>query len=104
MISRREVLRALEGVHDPHVPTSLRSMGMLAEACVEADGRVRVRLRLPCMACPAVSWLTDGVRARLLELDGVTDVDVTIDWRTRWNRDDVDKPARDLMRSNGLQI
>lgn len=101
--ARDEAVAALEDVHDAHVPVSLRAMGMLSDVQVEG-GHVRVELCLPCMACPAASYLTSRVRERLLALGGVTTVEVAVAWHVPWNRDSVDPSARSLMRAHGIQI
>ncbi len=104
MITKREVIDALECVHDAHVPASLRSMGMLSDVTVGADGQVTVALCLPCMACPAVSYLCEQVRQAIACRDGVTEVDVVTAWHLRWEPESVDEDARLLMRTHGIQL
>lgn len=101
--ARDEAVAALEDVHDAHVPVSLRAMGMLSDVQVDG-GHVRVELCLPCMACPAASYLASQVRERLLMLDGVTSAEAEIAWHVPWNRDSVDPGARSLMRAHGIQL
>ena len=55
-------MQALEAVHDPHVPVSLRRMGMLREIDVSQDGVVNVQVCIPCMGCPGVGMLRENVR------------------------------------------
>lgn len=102
-VTREQVVEALEDVHDAHVPVSLRSMGMLADVRVDGD-RVVVSMCIPCMACPAISFLTDQVRERVLAIDGVASVDVEPGLHLSWDRDSVDARTRELMRANGIQL
>lgn len=102
--TRTQVVEALEGVLDPHVPASLRRMGMLGEVDVRADGAVEVEIRIPCMACPGVSALRAGVEAALARLDGVREVRVREAWHLPWSRDMVAPETQDLMRRHGIQI
>lgn len=101
--TREQAIAALEDVHDAHVPVSLRAMGMLSDVQVEG-GHVRAELCLPCMACPAASYLTGRVRERLLALDGVTSAEAEIAWHVPWDRRSVDGHARSLMQTHGIQI
>lgn len=101
--TRDEAVAALEEVHDAHVPVSLRAMGMLSDVQVDG-GHVRVEMCLPCMACPAVQYLTSRIQDRLLALGGVTSAEVGIAWHVPWDRASVDPRARSLMRANGIQI
>ncbi|MGH3098782.1 MAG: metal-sulfur cluster assembly factor [Streptosporangiales bacterium] len=104
MITADDAIRALEDVHDAHVPVSLRRMGMLDDVRVDSDGGVEVRICIPCMACPAASFLSSRIEDVLLALDGVTRVDVDEGWHLSWDRDSVDAEARSLMRTNGIQL
>lgn len=103
MITQAQVVEALEDVHDPHVPVSLRKMGMLAGVEVAGE-HVWVEVCIPCMACPASEHITDQVRDRVLALDGVSSVDVTPGFHLYWDRESVDPQARELMRNAGIQL
>jgi ATP-binding protein involved in chromosome partitioning len=104
VITERQVVDALEPVNDAHVPTSLRSMGMLSGVTVSDGGQVTVELCLPCMACPAVSLLHERVRETLEGRDDVAGVNVVTAWHRQWNQESVDDHARSLMRSHGIQL
>jgi metal-sulfur cluster biosynthetic enzyme len=99
-----DVRAALESVNDPHVPASLRRMGMLAGVKTEPDGRVQVRVRVPCTACPGTAMIRDGITAAVAAVPGVTAVEVTEDWADPWHRDLVEDETRQLMQRNGIQI
>jgi metal-sulfur cluster biosynthetic enzyme len=103
-VSAAAVLNALEAVDDPHVPVSLRRMGMISGVDVGADGAVQVRLRIPCLGCPGTGMIGDGVREVVGAVPGVTSVDVIQAWEDPWRRDMVDESARKLMHDNGIQI
>lgn len=102
-MTEADVVTALEDVHDAHVPVSLRAMGMLSDVSVDGGG-VRVEVCMPCMGCPAAAYLTDRIRERVSQVDGVTSVDVDLGWHLTWDRDTVDAEARELMRMHGIQL
>lgn len=103
MVTAEEVRTALESVADPHVPVSLRLMGMLAGVEIDRD-RVLVRVRIPCSACPGTEMIRDGIKDAVSALPGVGSVDVQQAWDEPWHRDLVEIGTRDLMRRNGIQI
>lgn len=102
--TRDDVLAALERVNDPHVPVSLRRMGMLRGVEVAPDGGVRVTVCIPCMGCPGAGMLRDAVRDAVAALDGVTGVEVEEGWHLPWSRDMIEPEVRDMMRANGIQV
>lgn len=98
------IWEALEGVDDPHIPISLRRMGMLRDVAIDDRGVVSVSLAIPCLGCPAVSMLQEEIRAAVIALDGVSDVVVEPGWHRVWNRDMLDPQAQSFMRSYGIQL
>lgn len=102
--SREQVTEALEAVHDPHVPVSLRRMGMLREIEVSENGLVSVQVCIPCMACPGAGMLREAIRTSVMALEGVTDVVVEEGWHLPWTRDMIEPEVRDMMRANGIQV
>lgn len=102
--SRERVVAALEAVHDPHVPVSLRRMGMLREIDISEDGVVTVQVCIPCMACPGAGMLHEAVHDAVTALDGVTRVVVEEGWHLPWSRDMIEPEVQDMMRANGIQV
>lgn len=102
--SREDVEKALEAVHDPHVPVSLRRMGMLREIEIGEDGTVTVQVCIPCMGCPGVGMLRENVREAVLAVPGVTQVNVEEGWHLPWSRDMIESEVQDMMRLNGIQV
>ena len=102
--SRQDVIEALEAVHDPHVPVSLRRMGMLREIEVSDDGVVRVQVCIPCMGCPGAGMLREGIREAVMALPGVRETVVEEGWHLPWSRDMIDPEVQDMMRANGIQV
>ena len=102
--SREDVVKALEAVHDPHVPVSLRRMGMLRDIDIDEDGVVNVQVCIPCMGCPGVGMLRENVRDATMALPGVTGVVVEEGWHLPGARDMIEPEVRDMMRTNGIQV
>jgi metal-sulfur cluster biosynthetic enzyme len=98
------VRAALEAVNDPHVPVSLRRMGMLREVAVGPGGVVRVQLCVPCLGCPGLGMLRDRVEDAVGALAGVSRVEIDEGFHLKWTREMVEPATRQLMRDNGIQI
>ena len=104
MPSKEDIMQALESVHDPHVPVSLRRMGMLREINITQDGIVNVQVCIPCMGCPGVGMLRENIREAVITLSGVTDVIVEEGWHLQWSRDMIEPEVQEMMRVNGIQV
>lgn len=97
-------MEALEAVHDPHVPVSLRRMGMLREIDIADDGVVTVQVCIPCMGCPGAGMLRESVREAVQTLAGVNKVVVEEGWHLPWSREMIEPEVQEMMRANGIQV
>jgi len=104
VVSEQEVREALLAVHDPHIPVSIESMGMLRGVQILEAGVVDVELAIPCLACPGVSMLKQSVKDAVGCLEGVTEVNVSEGWHHEWTTQSIEPGARQLMRRFGIQV
>ncbi len=81
-VTETAVRGALAGVLDPEIRRPLTELGMVGAIDVETGehgARVTVTVLLTTSACPLRGTLTESVRAAVLPLAGVVDVDVPLD-------------------------
>jgi ATP-binding protein involved in chromosome partitioning len=76
------VLDALRVVRDPDLGRDIVSLGFIKDLVVDA-GRVAFTIELTTPACPVKDQMRDQARAAVLQLPGVTQVDVTMTARVR---------------------
>ena len=73
-----DLQRALSGVIDPEIRKPITELGMVESASVDAQGHAAVTILLTVAGCPMKETLTKDTTAALLEVEGITDVDVTL--------------------------
>jgi metal-sulfur cluster biosynthetic enzyme len=76
---------ALREVTDPELPISVVDMGLIV-ALTEQDGIVEIKLTFTAMGCPAMDFIMDDIRARLLQEPGVREVRIEIVWEPVWTK------------------
>src|SRR5512135_1394001 len=76
---------ALRDVTDPEIPISIVDMGLIV-AMAEQDGIVQIKLTFTAMGCPAMDFIMDDIRARLLQEPGVREVRIDIVWDPVWTK------------------
>ena len=81
-LEQREVLDALKVVRDPDLQRDIVSLGFIKNLAIDG-GRVAFTIELTTPACPVKDQLRDQARAAVLQLPGVTNVDVTLSARVR---------------------
>jgi metal-sulfur cluster biosynthetic enzyme len=95
--------RALQEVEDPEIPVSVVGMGLIVSLAYREDERaVDLELTFTAMGCPAMDFIQDDIRERLLREPGVDDVRIEVVWDPVWTRSRIREDARATMRSLGI--
>ena len=92
---------ALKEVEDPEIPISVVGMGLIVSLAY-ADGVVDVELTFTAMGCPAMDFIQDDIRERLLQEPDVDEVRIEIVWDPVWTRKMIREEARETMRGLGI--
>ncbi len=95
--------RALQDVEDPEIPISVVGMGLIVSLAYRPDDRaVDLQLTFTAMGCPAMDFIQDDIRERLLQEPEVGDVRIEVVWDPVWTRSRIREDARATMRSLGI--
>jgi metal-sulfur cluster biosynthetic enzyme len=95
--------RALREVEDPEIPISVVGMGLIVSlAYHEQERAADVELTFTAMGCPAMDFIEDDIRERLLREPEVDDVRIEVVWDPVWTRSRIRDDARARMRELGI--
>lgn len=94
---------ALKEVKDPEFPISVVDMGLIYDIR-RTNGAVEVDLTFTAMGCPAMDFILDDVRERLLEEGDVENVDINVVWSPPWTADRMTEEGREQMRMWGVVV
>ena len=92
---------ALTEVEDPEIPISVVHMGLIVAIAYDA-GVVDLKLTFTAMGCPAMEFIQDDIRERLLAEPDVDEVRIEIVWDPVWTRKMIREDARAKMRELGI--
>jgi len=93
--------QALQDVEDPEIPISVVNMGLIVAIDYD-DGVVDLKLTFTAMGCPAMEFIQDDIRERLLAEPEVDEVRIEIVWDPVWTRKMIREDARERMRELGI--
>ena len=92
---------ALREVMDPELTISVVDMGLIVDLACRA-GVVDLKLTFTAMGCPAMDFIMDDIRARLLQEPGVREVRIEIVWDPVWTKERLSEDGIDTMRAWGI--
>jgi metal-sulfur cluster biosynthetic enzyme len=94
---------ALQEVEDPEIPISVVGMGLIVSLAYRAAERaVDLELTFTAMGCPAMDFIEDDIRERLLREPEVDEVRIEVVWDPVWTRSRIRDDARATMRRLGI--
>ncbi|HWM22279.1 MAG TPA: iron-sulfur cluster assembly protein [Ilumatobacteraceae bacterium] len=92
------VRAAVAEVDDPELPgVSIVDLGLLEALSVDADGAVSIGLIPTFSGCPALSLITELVRAAAAGVEGVRSVNITFLSAPAWSVERISERAREQL-------
>jgi serine O-acetyltransferase len=83
MVTKEDIMAALEPVIDPEIGMSVVDLGMIRDVVIDG-GKVEVKMVLTAPMCPLADYLTEQVRQAAASVKGVEEAQVTL-LQERWN-------------------
>ena len=93
VVTRDEILKALEGVRDPELGGNVVELGMITDVSIE-DSKVEVGLALTIAECPLRNQIESDTNRRVSSVQGVDEVVVRTTAMTKKQRADLMSVAR----------
>ncbi|NSL50539.1 metal-sulfur cluster assembly factor [Calidifontibacillus erzurumensis] len=93
--------KALTEVMDPEFPVSVVDMGLIYDI-KEKDGVVDVKMTFTASSCGCMQFIESDVEERLLQEEGVKEVNIQIVWEPAWTVDRLSEKAREQLKYWGV--
>jgi FeS assembly SUF system protein len=85
---------AIKEIYDPEIPVDIYDLGLIYELTVDDEGNATVRMTLTSPACPVAESLPMQVHQKLLEVEGINDVDLQLVWDPPWSKERMSDEAK----------
>ena len=97
------VMNALRNCYDPEIPVNIVDLGLVYGVAIDED-KVKVRMTLTTVGCPAHAYLMHQVQAEIEKIPGVKMAEVEIVWDPPWTPDKMSPEARKRLESGQEQV
>lgn len=87
-------IEAIQEIYDPEIPVDIYALGLIYELSVDPNGNAKVRMTLTSPACPVAEALPMQVQEKLIEVEGINDVDLQLVWDPAWTKDRMSDEAK----------
>lgn len=83
-----------KSIYDPEIPVDIYELGLIYDAVIDEQGKVKVLMTLTTPNCPVAESMPKEVEDRVREMEGVTDVEVELTFEPPWDRDMMSEEAK----------
>ena len=98
-----EIWDNLRTVPDPEMAISIVDMGLVV-AAERSGSTAHITLTYTAMGCPAMEMIEEDVRAALLALPSVDQVEIETVWEPVWTKSRLSADGRDALMLQGVAL
>jgi len=91
---RQPIMDALATVYDPEVPVNIVEFGLVYGLEITDDNDVKITMSLTSPSCPSAKQIPEECEQRVLAVDGVNKVDISIVWDPPWGPEMISPEGR----------
>lgn len=91
---REQIIEKIKTVFDPELPVNIYDLGLIYEVEIEDGGMVKLKMTLTSPNCPVAGSLPMDVQMKVMEVEGVNDVDLQVVFDPPWNKEKMSEEAR----------
>jgi FeS assembly SUF system protein len=91
---RDRIEETLRTVFDPEIPVNIFELGLVYEIKIGDNNRVGIIMTLTAPGCPVAGDIIREVDEKIREIEGVSDVDVTLTFDPPWTKEMMSEEAR----------
>jgi len=91
---KEKIIEKIKTVFDPELPVNIYELGLIYEINDKGDGTVEVIMTLTTPNCPVAESLPMEVQSKVMEVEGVKDVDLKVVFDPPWTKEKMSEEAR----------
>ncbi|WP_188455290.1 metal-sulfur cluster assembly factor [Virgibacillus oceani] len=97
MTLQTQIEAALYEVIDPELGVNIMDLGLIYGIQIDDDNNVTITMTLTTPGCPMHDTISNGVKYRVGQMDGIGEIDVNIVWEPAWSPANMSDHAKDML-------
>ena len=103
MATAEDIWERLRFCYDPEIPLNIVDLGLIYKVEID-EGNVLIEMTLTAQGCPSHTEISRDVKTSLLNVPGVTNVDVRVVWDPPWSPERISPEGRKKLGIDDEQI
>jgi len=96
LVTKQNVLKALENCLDPEIGISVVDMGFIYDVDIN-DDNIHVKMTLTNPGCPMARMISHDVEETVKGMKGVKKAEIELMWEPRWTPDRLSDKAKKIL-------
>ena len=91
---KNKIIEKIKKIYDPEIPVNIYELGLIYKIEVDEKNKVNIDMTLTSPNCPAAESLPSQVKEDIMELEGVSDVNLNLVWEPPWDKDKMSEASK----------
>ena len=91
---KEKVIQEVKKIYDPEIPVNIYELGLIYKIEIDNKNKVNIDMTLTTPNCPVADSLPKMVKNNILNINGVSDVDLKLVWDPPWTKDKMSEAAK----------
>ncbi|MDR2467318.1 MAG: iron-sulfur cluster assembly protein [Prevotellaceae bacterium] len=88
------IVKVLKNIYDPEIPVNVYDLGLIYGIEIHDGGKVEITMTLTAPNCPMADELVEQVNDGVRDIEGVTDVGITLTFEPPWDSEKLSDEAK----------
>ena len=91
---KKKIIEEVKKIYDPEIPINIYELGLIYKIEVLEENKINVEMTLTTPNCPVAESLPKMFKDNIMNVNGVTDVDLKLVWDPPWSKDRMSEAAK----------
>ena len=91
---KEKIIKEIKKVYDPEIPVNIYELGLIYKIEVNDKNVVNIDMTLTTPNCPVADSLPKMVKDNIMNIKGVSDVNLNLVWDPPWSKDKMSEAAK----------
>jgi len=91
---KERIITQIKTVFDPEIPVDIYELGLIYKIEMPQPGHIHLVMTLTTPMCPVADSLPMEVQEKVMEVDGVEDVNMEVVFDSPWNKEMMSEEAQ----------
>jgi FeS assembly SUF system protein len=91
---KNKVIEKIKTIFDPEIPVNIYELGLIYKIEIDKNRKVNIDMTLTSPNCPVAESLPNQVKSSIMNIEGVSDVNLNLVWEPPWSKDKMSEAAK----------